>query len=434
MAVIEKRAELGGTCLNWGCIPTKALVQSAKTIAAIDHAGEFGVKPVAKAQVDGHALHKRLRGIVDTLNKGISALFKKNKITLIAGAAEFSGPTALVVTASDGTSRELRFGYAIIAAGSRPTEVPSFPFVKGKVITSDELLFRDTHPASLCIIGGGVIGCEFASIFSRFGVPVTVVEALDQLLPMTDRDVAEVVQKALVKRGVTVHTGAKVEGIDDAGAERVVRLAGGATVRAAEVLVAVGRKPNGERLGLEALGIKVERGAIQTDGHCRTAVATIFAIGDCNGKIQLAHAASHDGIAVVDTIVGGHAYFAAPATCPGNIFTEPEVGIVGLTEKAAQQQSIPVKVGKFAYRGLGRALCAGETEGFFKVVADAATEQILGVQIVGAHATDLIQQGVLMVAGEMTLASVGHLIHGHPTLPEGIMEACLAGRGEVIHG
>jgi len=279
-----------------------------------------------------------------------------------------------------------------------------------------------------------VIGCEFASIYSQFGIPVSVIEALPQILPMTDADVADVVAKSLGKRGVAVKTGAKVEAIDQLGGECVVKLAGGETFKATEVLVAVGRRASGANLGLEALGVAVEKCAIRTDDHCRTAVPTVFAIGDCNGKIQLAHAASHDGIAVVDLIASGHGHFVAADLCPGNIFTDPEVGIVGLTERAAAARGIAAKVGKYAYRGLGRALCAGETDGFFKVVADAATEQILGVQIVGAHATDLIQQGVLMIAGEMTLASVGHLIHGHPTLPEGLMEACLAGRGEVIHG
>nr|MBA3685981.1 dihydrolipoyl dehydrogenase [Planctomycetota bacterium] len=405
VALVEKKAELGGTCLNWGCIPTKALVQTARTMSTIAHAGEFGVTGAGTAKVDPAALKTRLRGIVDTLNRGIAGLLKKHKIQVIPGAASFTGPSSLKIAVRDGAPRELRFAHAIVATGSTPVEIPAFPFVKGKVVSSDDLLFRDQLPHSLCIIGGGVIGCEFASIYSQMGVPVTVVEALDQVLPMTDKDVADVVAKALGKRGVAVKVGAKVEAVDASGAECVVRLAGGETITAAEVVVAVGRRPNGANLGLEALGVTVERGAIATDGACRTAVSTIFAIGDCNGKIQLAHAASHDGIAVVDTIAGGHAHFAQSATCPGNIFTDPEVGIVGLTEKAAQQQKLAVKVGKFPYRTLGRALCAGETDGFFKVVADAATEQILGVQIVGAHATDLIQQGVLMVAGEMTLSA-----------------------------
>ncbi|HYE04300.1 MAG TPA: dihydrolipoyl dehydrogenase [Planctomycetota bacterium] len=433
VAVVERKAELGGTCLNWGCIPTKAMVATARTLSHIRHAGEFGVV-VGEAKLDAAALHKRLRGIVDTLNKNIGMLFKKNKIALIPGTARFTGPATLTATAKDGTVSEIRFGHAIVATGSSPIEIPALPFVAGKVVPSDALLFRDQLPRSLLIIGGGVIGCEFASIYSQFGVPVTVVEALDQVLPMTDKDVADVVTKALTKRGVTVKTGAKVEKVDASGAECVVHLAGGEQLRAAEVCVAVGRRANGAGLGLEELSVKVERGAIKVDGHCRTAIPTIFAIGDCNGRIQLAHAASHDGIAAVDTILGGHARFADAATCPGNIFTDPEVGIVGLTDKAAAAAGTKVKVGKFPYLALGRARCAGETEGFFKVVADAQTEQILGVQIVGAEATDLIQQGVLMVAGEMTLSSVGHLIHGHPTLPEGIMEACLAARGEVIHG
>jgi dihydrolipoamide dehydrogenase len=434
VALVDKETALGGTCLNWGCIPTKALVQSARALTAVNHAAEFGVTGAGKAAIDAPAVHKRVRSVVETLNKGVAGLMKKNKVTVHTGTAKFTAKNAAVITGADGKVTEITFAHAVVATGSKPVEIPAFPFVPGKVISSDNALFRDKLPASLCVIGGGVIGCELASIYSQMGVTVTVVEALDQILTMTDKDVAEVVVKALTKRGVTIRTSAKVEGVDSSGAECVVKLAGGESFKAAEVLVAVGRRANGAGIGLEELGVKVEKGVIATDGQCRTSVPSIFAIGDCNGKIQLAHAASHDGMAVVDTITGGVGHFADSATCPGNIFTDPEVGVVGLTERAAAAKNLKVSVGRFPYRGLGRALCAGETDGFYKVVAEAETGQILGMQIVGAHATDLIQQGVLMIAGEMTLASVGHTIHGHPTLPEGIMEACLAGVGEVIHG
>ena len=429
-AVVEAR-ELGGTCLNRGCIPTKILLECAHVLHMAQHASDFGVN-VEGVTPDFPAMMARKEKIVALLQGGISGLFSKNGVELVQGRGRLAGPRAVEVETADGT-RKIEAGKIVIATGSEPL-VPSFLPVDHKtVITSDGALRLDRIPESVVIVGGGYIGCEWAGIFNRLGAKVTVVELMPQLLPRSDSDVARELFKCFKRSKMSIHLKTKVESIETGDAGARVTLSGGKTVEAELVLVSIGRTLNSEGIGLETLGVETERGAIPIDEHCRTKAPTVYAIGDVTAKLMLAHMASKQGIVAAEHALGHNATIDY-RVCPACVFTDPEIGSVGMTASEAQEAGREVKEARFPFRTLGKAHALGELEGFVKIVADSGTGEVLGVHIIGPHATDLIAEAGLAMAIECTVEEIGATIHAHPTLAEGMMECAHSWLGHLIHG
>jgi len=437
--LLVEREALGGVCLNVGCIPSKALISVASLYHRLQGEAERGLV-VDGARVDLEKLQAWKRGVVERLTGGVAQLCKGNDILVAMGTATFTGPNQIIVETAGG-AEHYKFDQAIIATGSRPIELPAFPFDGRRILSSTDALALTELPEHLLVIGGGYIGLELGTVYAKLGSRVTVVEMMDQILPGSDPDLVQVVARKLRRLGVEVHLRTRAEGFEDDGRVARVRLtreaAGGKeetfTVEADRVLVSVGRRPNSESLGLDRAGVQVdERGFIPVDEQMRTNVPHIFAIGDVVGGAMLAHAASHEGIVAAEVIAGEPAAFE-PAAIPAVIFTDPEIASVGLTEAQAEVQGYEVLVGRFPFAASGRALTTGESEGFVKVVADAASHVVLGVHIVGAGASDLISEGVLAVEMAARLEDLALTIHPHPTLPEAIMEAAEAALGRAIH-
>lgn len=437
VACIERDA-IGGVCLNEGCIPTKALLRSAEVYALVRDAGTFGVL-AGTPTIDWPAMQARKERVVQQMVGGVTLLLQRAGVEVIHGTATLSSPTTIAVELADGRDT-LVAERIIVATGARPMAVP-IPGLDGPaVLTHREALALAALPASLCILGGGVIGCEFASLYRALGVEVTVIEMLPRLLPLLDGAIGEGVAWSLAQRGVTVCTGTRVTGITSgAGGARVTleTPAGEQHVEAQWVLSALGRRPNVEGLGLEALGIQPTRQGIQTDHRMRTAVPGLYAIGDVAAEgAMLAHVASHQGIVAAEDALGGGAPGAVGMdyrAVPSCVFTLPEAASVGLTEEEARAAGYAVQVGVFAFPNNGKAVALGETEGFCKVVAEAEHGAVLGVHIVGPHASDLVLEGTLAIGLEATLDELERTIHPHPTLGEAIAEAALAARGRALH-
>jgi dihydrolipoamide dehydrogenase len=426
-AIVEKD-RMGGTCLVRGCIPTKALLQSSELYAQAKAGAPFGLK-ADHLGFDWPVAQKRKTAVVDQLVKGVEGLLKAGGVTSVRGAASLAGKGVVDVSGDRLQARDI-----IIATGSAVARIP----LKGAELTidSDQILDLKEIPGRLAVIGGGVVGMEFAAMFAALGSKVTVFEMLPQVLPMVDADLVAVYAKHLAGLGGEIHTNAKVD--------EVVRQKGGLQVRfssggeggsvdADHVLLAVGRVPYTHGLGAEDAGVKLERGRVVVDEHLHTTADGIWAIGDVIGGIMLAHVASYEGLCAVDNIVG-HAnrvpdYHAAP-NC---IYTDPEIAHVGLGEKEAKEKAIDVTVGRFPFAASGRALTLGQTEGFVKVIADASSGRLLGAHIIGPRATDLIAEATLAVQNGLTLEQIDLTIHAHPTLPESLMEAALAAQGRAIH-
>ncbi|MBN1674063.1 MAG: dihydrolipoyl dehydrogenase [Kiritimatiellae bacterium] len=428
VAVVEKE-QLGGTCLNWGCIPTKTLIASADLYHRAVHSGELGLK-IGAATADFAAMAKRKREVVTGLRGGIGQLLKSNGITVLAGQASFRGRNRLAVRGPEG-DRAVQCGRTIIATGSEPA-MPGFLPKHDRILDSRRFLDLTRLPGALIVLGGGVIGCEFACMAAQLGVRVTVVEMLDDILFTLDRDVRHVLRQHMESAlGIDMLTGVSLADVT-AGDKGVTASAGSKRIKADLLLVAVGRRPVTAGLNLEALGFSPdEKGFIPVDAGCRTPAATVYAVGDVTGVSQLAHAATSQGITASENACGQR---RLRETCvPACIFTSPEIGSVGLTEQAAKAEGLPIRTGKFPFAALGRALAAGAPAGFVKWVVDAETDQLLGAHAVGAHATELIAGAALAIRAELTAEALGRTVHCHPTFAEAWMEAAHAVHGLCIH-
>lgn len=431
VALVEKD-EVGGTCLNWGCIPTKALVAGAETLHKIRQAEEFGIS-VGEVTINFVKLMERKDAVVNKLVSGVQYLLKKNKIELIRGTAKLAGMGKVMVNLNEGGSREIEAEDIILATGTRPALIPAFGYDGERVITSNEALVLKEIPGEMLIIGGGVIGCEFACIFAEMGCKVTIVEAMPTILPLVERDAARQMQTLLKKKGITIKTKVKIEKVEKNEEKVTALLEGGEAISADKILISIGRTMNTSDLGLEELGIGLgQRGEVVVNEYLATSVPGIYAIGDITGKIQLAHVASAQAMVAVDNIMG-QARKMNYNVVPNCIFTMPEVAGVGLTIQQCEEQGIKPKVGKFPFMASGKAATMGETDGFVKILADPENDKVLGVHIVGPHATDLIAEAALAIELGATVEQITKVIHAHPTLSETILEAAEAVHGLAIH-
>jgi len=430
VALVEKDA-IGGTCLNRGCIPTKALYYSALALRAARHASSFGVD-VGEIGFDMARAVERKDGIVDKLVSGVEQLLKGNRVELIRGEGFVESAGRVRVTTADGGAEEIRAKAVIIATGSESAMIPAFNIDRTRVLTSTEMLDIKEVPASLLIIGGGVMGCEFATLFSAFGSRVMVVELLDSILTTEDRAVSRVIAKRFKETGVNVLTGVTVENVEAGETGVKTTLKDGREFLTDKVMVSIGRSFNSKGLGLEELGVEMERGRISVNERMETSVKGVYAIGDVTGVMLLAHIASVQGIVAVTNALGKDAE-ADYSAVPAGIFTDPEIASVGLREKDAKEKGVEVNVGRFPYAASGKALGMGETDGFVQIVAEAGTDKVLGCSIVGAHATDLLGEVTLAVRSGATVADITGTIHAHPTLPEMVMEAAEDVHGTAIH-
>jgi dihydrolipoamide dehydrogenase len=440
-AVVERQKALGGTCLIWGCIPTKALLEHAHALKVVQQAGAWGVDiGGAEPKLDLSRVQARKDKIVTGLTKGVEYLFKKNGITWIKGTARLLGDGRVAV--SDGEAADLQAKQIIVATGSSPRSVPGVEIDRKRIITSDEAIHVKDVPKSMVILGSGAVGVEFASIFHSFGSKVTIVELLPALVPVEDEAVSAELEKSFKKRGIAVHTGTTVTSAKatGTGVELTAELPGGKAqaLQAEYLLVATGRGPVTAGLGAEDVGLAMERGYIRVDELYRTSVAGISAIGDVitlGGRPhpQLAHVSSAEGVLVAERLAGQEVRPINYDHVPGCTYCEPEIGSVGLTEREARERGFDVRVGSFPFGVLGRAKMAGETEGFVKIVADRRYDEILGVHMIGPRATELVAEAVLALRLECTVEELVRTIHAHPTMSEAIGEAAHATHGAAIH-
>ncbi|KJD44023.1 dihydrolipoyl dehydrogenase [Paenibacillus terrae] len=441
--VIIEKDKLGGTCLHRGCIPSKALLRSAEVYATIKESAQYGIETLG-AQLVFPKVQERKEAVVEQLHQGVQFLMRKNKITVLSGKGRVIGPSifspksgAVAVELEDGEMETIVPAHLIIATGSRPRVLPGLEPDGEFILSSDEALTMEELPASLIIVGGGVIGVEWASMLNDFGVEVTVVEAANRLIPTEDEDVSREMQRLLTKRGVKVLTGSQVlaetYGKDEEGVQIDVQKGDETeTISASKLLISVGRQANVENIGLENTDIRVERGFISVNEHLQTNEPHIYAIGDCIGGLQLAHAASHEGLLAVHHLAGEVVHSVPNHLIPRCIYTRPEAASVGLTEQEARERGHQVKTGKFPFQAIGKSLVYGSRDGFVKVIADEKTNDILGVHMIGTHVTDLISEAALAQLLDATPWEVGQLAHPHPTLSEILGEAMLAVDGQAI--
>lgn len=436
---IIERDRLGGVCLNWGCIPTKALLRSADVYRSMLHAKEFGLS-VEGVKFDREAVVGRSRKVAEKLSSGVAFLMKKNKIEVIAGEARLEkGAQAPKVLVKDKTGKESahQAKHVILATGARPRTIPDAGLTPGpRVWTSKEAMTPPDWPESLIVFGSGAIGVEFASFYAAFGVPVTVVEMLDRILPAEDAEISAFAKKRLEKEGVKFLLGARATGLEagKTGVKAVVEVAGkGQMLEASHAILAIGITGNVEGLGLEGVGAKVVRGQIEIDGYGRTGVPGLYAIGDVAGAPWLAHKASHEGVVCVEAIAGLKPHPIVKTRIPGCTYSHPQVASVGLTEEKAKEQGRPLKVGRFPFHGNGKAIALGEPDGLVKTVFDAKTGELLGAHMVGAEVTELIQGYAVAMTMEGTEAELMETIFPHPTLSEMMHEAVLDAYGRVLH-
>jgi dihydrolipoamide dehydrogenase len=434
VAIVE-RENLGGICLNWGCIPTKALLRSAEIYHYMQHAGDYGLT-AASISADIDAVVKRSRGVAKQLNQGVTHLMKKNKITVHMGDGELLAANTLSVT-KDGKTEELTAKNIIIATGARARDLLFAPADGKRIWTYRHAMVPPEMPKKLLVIGSGAIGIEFASFYNDMGADVTVVEMLDRIVPVEDADVSTFLEKALTKQGMTVMTGAGVESLQQTatGVSASIKGKDGKVVTSefTHCIVAIGIVPNTENIGLEALGVEMDRGFLKTDANCRTNVPGLWAIGDITAPPWLAHKASHEGVIAAETIAGGHPHAMDPLNIPGCTYCHPQVASVGLTEAKAKEAGYDVKVGNFPFMGNGKAIALGEAEGFIKTVFDAKTGELLGAHMVGAEVTELIQGYTIGKTAELVEADFMHTVFPHPTLSEMMHESVLGAYGKMLH-
>jgi dihydrolipoamide dehydrogenase len=431
VAIVE-REKVGGTCLNWGCIPTKTLLASTELIAQAKEAEKYGVR-ITGVEPDWPAIQERKQKVTDTLVGGILQLLKANGIELVSGTASIDADRNVVVKGEAG-ERVLQTDNVIIATGSDPAELPTFDFSQPAVMTSTDALALDHVPSSLIVVGSGVIGSEFACIFSTLGTSIVMLELMDRMLPTEDSRVAKQMKSTFRKAGIEVRTETTVEEVLEYRPDGIkVKLSTGDELEAEKLLVSIGRRFNSAGLGLAELGVETdERGRIIVDGSMKTSVDGIYAVGDVVGGILLAHTATFEGLVAAENVTGGDATMRYDVV-PACIFTTPEIGSVGLNADKAAEQGLEVNVSRFSFGALGKALAMGEDYGFVQLVIDAATDRVLGAQIMGPHASDLVHEVAIAMHMGATSEDIASTIHAHPSLPEAIMEAAEAAHGKAIH-
>lgn len=426
VAVVE-RAELGGVCLNWGCIPTKAMLKSAQVYHYIESAAAYGIELQGgnlRASID--KIVARSRGVAEQMNKGIAFMFKKAGVEVVAGNGRIASKGLVEVTKEDGTVQTLEADHIILATGSRPREIPIMPIDGKRIISSREAMTLSELPESMVIVGSGAIGCEFAWIYAALGVKVTVVEYLPAMLPLADEEVSRTLERSFRKMKATVltSTGVKAVRVGEDGCEVDIEGKKGAeTLKAEVVLSAVGVKSNIEGLGLEELGVQIERDKVVVDELYRTNVEGIYAIGDIISSPALAHVASAEATVCVEAICGETPHHIDYTTIPSCVYTTPEVAMVGLTEKQAIEQGYEVKVGKYQFMASGKATAGGDRDGFVKLIYDATTEKLLGAHIIGASVTEMLGEPTLAKQLGITAREIASTVHSHPTMYEGLLEA-----------
>ncbi|HZV56847.1 MAG TPA: dihydrolipoyl dehydrogenase [Sphingobium sp.] len=440
-AIVEREL-LGGICLNWGCIPTKALLRSAEIFHYMQHAKTYGLA-AEKISADLNAVVQRSRGVAKQLNAGVTHLMKKNKIAVHMGTGVLTAPGKLSVTDKDGKKTELSAKHIIVATGARARDLPFAPADGKRIWTYRHAMTPAEMPTKLLVIGSGAIGIEFASFYKDMGAEVTVVEMMDRIVPVEDADVSAFLEKALTKQGMTILTGAKLEELkatDKGVSARIVAKDGKAVPSDySHCIVAIGIVPNTEKIGLEALGVETDRGHIKTDGLCRTNVPGLWAIGDVTAPPWLAHKASHEGVIAAEAIAQAlgnkdvHPHAMDARNIPGCTYCHPQVASVGLTEAKAKEAGYAVKAGTFPFIGNGKAIALGEAEGFIKTVFDAQTGELLGAHMVGAEVTELIQGYTVGKTAELVETDFMQTVFPHPTLSEMMHESVLAAYGRALH-
>ena len=438
VAVIEREA-LGGTCVLWGCIPAKALLESASIAQKVKKAAEFGVN-VGETSYDYGVAMKRSRAVSTQNSKGVEFLFKKHKITHIKGTAKLAGKNAVSVKRADGKEEKHDAKKAVvIATGSRVKGLPQagLELNKTNVLSSDEVLVLEKAPKTMAIVGAGAVGCEFADVFNAFGTQVTLIDVAPNILPLEDADCSAELTKAFKKRKIDVVVGAKIGNVKIGKTSVSMTLDAGGKKQdldVEQVLVAAGRAPNVEDLGLKENGVQVnERGFIKINEKMETSAKGIYAIGDVAGPPMLAHKGSREGVVLAELLAGQHAHPLNYGNIPNATYCHPEVASIGLTEAQCKEKKLDYKVGRFPFSANGRARTSGETEGFVKIIRDAKYGEILGAHIIGAHATELLHEIAVARENEFTVEEIDLAIHAHPTLSEAVAEACLDSLGRVIH-
>ena len=434
-AVVE-RSELGGVCLNWGCIPTKALLKSAQALHYANHASDYGFEIDGDVKADLGKIVERSRGVSANMSKGIEYLIKSNKITVMQGSGKIVSAGKVDVTANDGNVTSVEAKNIIIATGARANSLPFAPIDGKKIISYRQALVPDKLPASLAVIGSGAIGSELAYFYRSMGSEVHIIEYLDNIVPLEDDDVSAQLSRSFRKMGIKVMVSSKVKSADISGELcklTVETKKGEVVVEAEQVLSAVGVISNIENLGLEELGVNIERGKISVDSAYMTNVKGVYAIGDVIATPALAHVASAEAINCVEQIAGLNPPAVNYENIPGCTYTTPEIASVGITEKAAKERGLNIKVGKFPFTASGKAAAAGDKDGFVKLIVDADSDKVLGAHFVGANVTEMISGVVVARNLGVTARDLIHSVHPHPTMSEAIMEAAAASHGEVIH-
>jgi dihydrolipoamide dehydrogenase len=434
VGVVEK-AELGGICLNWGCIPTKALLKSANVFEYIRHAKDYGIE-VKDAKADFTAMVKRSREVAGGMSKGIQFLFKKNKIDHIAGLGKLKKGGKVEVTGADGKKTEYEAKHIILATGGRSRELPNLKIDGKKIIGYREAMVLEQQPKKLLVVGSGAIGVEFAYFYNAIGTEVTVVEFMPNIVPVEDVEVSKALEKSFKKSGMTIYTGSEVTAVDTKGKTCIATVktpTGEIKIEADVVLSAVGVTTNLEGIGLEEVGVKTEKGKVLVDGFYKTNVSGVYAIGDIVKGPALAHVASAEGIICVEKIAGHHPEPLDYNNIPGCTYCSPEIASVGFTEEAAKKAGYQIKVGKFPFTASGKAKAAGAPDGFVKVIFDAKYGEWLGAHFIGANVTEMIAEVVAARKLETTGHEIIKAVHPHPTMSEAVMEAAAAAYGEVIH-
>jgi dihydrolipoamide dehydrogenase len=433
-AVVE-RDRLGGICLNWGCIPTKALLKNAELLHAFKKAGDWGIS-FENLHVDFQKIIKRSRGVAERVSKGVEYLMKKNSVRVLPGQGRLAGKGKVEVRAADGTTSVVNARHIVLATGARPRPFPGSPFDRVKIITSTEAMSLPTQPRSMIIIGAGAIGVEFAYFYNAIGTSVTLIEMLPGILPTEDRELTKLLELSLKKQGISVVTGTAVTGISVSGKGVSVRLKdkeGEPGLEGDVALVAIGVQGNVEEVGLEQAGVGLENGFVKVDDHYRTNVEGVYAIGDVAGPPWLAHVASAEGIAAAEAAAGAFREPIDYDTIPGCTYCQPQIASVGLTEEKAREAGHDLRIGKVPFRPLGKAMAIGETEGMVKLIFGAKYGELLGAHIMGAEATEMIAELVVAKALEVTGERLFRTIHAHPSLSEAVMEAAAAAYGEAIN-
>ena len=433
-AIVEKES-LGGICLNWGCIPTKALLKSAQVFEYINHAADYGLK-VSGGEVDFDSVIKRSRGVADGMSKGVAFLMKKNKIEVLMGTGKLKSKGTVTVTGADGAAKDYTAKHIILATGGRSRELPNIKQDGVKVIGYRQAMVLPKQPKSLIVVGSGAIGIEFAYFYNALGTKVTVVEFMDNIVPLEDEEVSKTLLRSLKKQGLNILTSSTVESVDSSGELNKVKIktpTGQIELEAEIVLSAVGISTNLEGLGLEENGVKTDKGKVLVDDFYKTNVEGVYAIGDIVKGQALAHVASAEGIICVEKIAGHHPEPLNYNNIPGCTYCSPEVASVGYTEKAAKEAGYELKIGKFPYSASGKAAAAGAKDGFIKLIFDAKYGELLGAHMVGYNVTEMIAEIVVARKLETTGHEIIKSVHPHPTMSEAIMEAAAEAYGECIH-